>query len=213
MSPSAPPGSLTRAKRTLVPPVSQTRTGKGKAKSLIAAINAARGGSRSSGGTPFPGQNRLGSADSIAIRRRQTMPGFYEFFCGGGMARAGLEPEWRCLFANDIDPTQGRGLRGQLGKRPTPDRRCRLRFAPPTCPDSADLAWASFPCQDLSLAGAGAGLDGARSGAFWGFCSLCARSARAGTRAAPDRARERRRRAHLARAGRISPRSARRSKA
>ena len=31
-------------------------------------------------------------------------PTFYEFFAGDGMARAGLEPEWRCLFANDIDP-------------------------------------------------------------------------------------------------------------
>ena len=39
-------------------------------------------------------------------------------------------------------------------------------------PGAADLAWASFPCQDLSLAGAGAGLDGARSGAFWGFLSV-----------------------------------------
>ena len=33
-------------------------------------------------------------------------------------------------------------------------------------PGAADLAWASFPCQDLSLAGAGAGRDGKRSGAF-----------------------------------------------
>ena len=31
----------------------------------------------------------------------------------------------------------------------------------------ADLAWASFPCQDLSLAGGGAGLKGDRSGTFW----------------------------------------------
>ncbi len=28
---------------------------------------------------------------------------FYEFFCGTGMARAGLGPDWACLFANDID--------------------------------------------------------------------------------------------------------------
>jgi hypothetical protein len=28
-------------------------------------------------------------------------PGYYEFFAGGGMARAGLGPGWRCLFAND----------------------------------------------------------------------------------------------------------------
>ncbi|RYD64391.1 MAG: DNA (cytosine-5-)-methyltransferase, partial [Verrucomicrobiaceae bacterium] len=30
-------------------------------------------------------------------------------------------------------------------------------------------AWASFPCQDLSLAGGRAGLDGERSGTFWAF--------------------------------------------
>ena len=28
---------------------------------------------------------------------------FYEFFAGGGMARAGLGANWFCLFANDID--------------------------------------------------------------------------------------------------------------
>ena len=32
------------------------------------------------------------------------MPRFYEFFAGGGMARAGLGPGWSCAFANDIDP-------------------------------------------------------------------------------------------------------------
>jgi DNA (cytosine-5)-methyltransferase 1 len=39
-------------------------------------------------------------------------------------------------------------------------------------PGHADLAWASFPCQDLSLAGAGAGLAGSRSGAFKPFWKL-----------------------------------------
>ena len=47
-----------------------------------------------------------------------------------------------------------------------------MRSRPRDLPGLADLAWASFPCQDLSLAGAGAGLDGARSGAFWGFCAV-----------------------------------------
>ena len=32
---------------------------------------------------------------------------------------------------------------------------------------AASLAWASFPCQDLSEAGAGAGLNGYRSNALW----------------------------------------------
>ena len=44
-------------------------------------------------------------------------------------------------------------------------RRCRSARR-------ADLAWASPPCQDVSLAGARAGLDGARSGSFWGFWRL-----------------------------------------
>jgi DNA (cytosine-5)-methyltransferase 1 len=39
-------------------------------------------------------------------------------------------------------------------------------------PGVADLAWASFPCQDISLAGERAGLDGARSSTFWSFWSL-----------------------------------------
>ena len=98
------------------------------------------------------------------------MPGFYEFFCGGGMARAGLEPEWRCLFANDVDPRKGAAYAANWGSE-------QLRIADVASlraadlPGNADLAWASFPCQDLSLAGAGAELDGARSGAFWGFSS------------------------------------------
>ena len=98
------------------------------------------------------------------------MPGFYEFFCGGGMARAGLEPAWRCLFANDFDARKAAAYAANWGNE-------GLRVADVAAlgaddlPGRADLAWASFPCQDLSLAGAGAGLGGARSGAFWGFCS------------------------------------------
>lgn len=34
------------------------------------------------------------------------------------------------------------------------------------------MAWASFPCQDLSLAGKQRGLKGERSGSFWGFWRL-----------------------------------------
>jgi hypothetical protein len=41
-------------------------------------------------------------------------PGFYDFFCGSAVARVGLEPERRRLFANDVDPRKG-GLRRHLG--------------------------------------------------------------------------------------------------
>ena len=33
---------------------------------------------------------------------------FYEFFAGGGMARAGLGKQWHCLFANDSDPKKAK---------------------------------------------------------------------------------------------------------
>ena len=84
------------------------------------------------------------------------------------MARAGLGPEWQCLFANDIDPKKAAAYTDNWG-----EAEFKLGdiydLKTSDLPGHADLAWASFPCQDLSLAGAGAGLDGERSGAFWGF--------------------------------------------
>ncbi|MDP2765529.1 MAG: hypothetical protein Q8O54_11920, partial [Brevundimonas sp.] len=37
--------------------------------------------------------------------------GYYEFFAGGGMVRAGLGEGWRCLFANDFDPAKAAAYR------------------------------------------------------------------------------------------------------
>jgi DNA (cytosine-5)-methyltransferase 1 len=99
------------------------------------------------------------------------MHDFYEFFAGGGMVRAGLGPAWRCLFANDFDHKKGRVYRKNWGD-------VELRTADVgsltarEIPARANLAWASFPCQDLSLAGGGAGLKGRRSGTFWPFWKL-----------------------------------------
>ena len=96
---------------------------------------------------------------------------FYEFFAGGGMARAGLGSRWRCLFANDFDNkkavTYSENWRDDVLK--TKDVR---DVTPDELPGSPDLVWASFPCQDLSLAGMGAGLRGDRSGTFWPFWNL-----------------------------------------
>jgi DNA (cytosine-5)-methyltransferase 1 len=96
---------------------------------------------------------------------------FYEFFAGGGMARAGLGAGWRCLFANDFDPAKARTYRANWG-----DGDLRQGdvwgLSPADLPGQADLAWASSPCQDFSLAGARAGLDGGRSSAFHGFWRL-----------------------------------------
>ena len=98
-------------------------------------------------------------------------PAFYEFFAGAGMARAGLGKHWRCLFANDIDRKKAAAYRRNWGA----DGYLRGDIKDVTAedlPGRADLAWASFPCQDLSLAGCGAGLQGERSGTFWPFQRL-----------------------------------------
>jgi DNA (cytosine-5)-methyltransferase 1 len=96
---------------------------------------------------------------------------YYEFFAGGGMARAGLGDEWHCLFANDISAKKGDAYRANWGDD---DLWVGDVFKVKTkqLPGQADLAWGSFPCQDLSLAGNGLGLDGDRSGAFWGFWKI-----------------------------------------
>jgi DNA (cytosine-5)-methyltransferase 1 len=96
---------------------------------------------------------------------------FLEFFCGGGMARAGLGDGWRCLVANDIDAAKGRAYAANFGAERLAIQDVATLEAQ-AIPGRADLAWASFPCQDLSLAGAGAGLEGRRSGAFWPFWRL-----------------------------------------
>lgn len=98
-------------------------------------------------------------------------PTFYEFFAGGGMARAGLGDGWRCLFANDFDRKKCESYRANWGAGELVASDVR-DIATSHLPGCADLVWASFPCQDLSLAGAGAGLEGARSGTFWPFWDI-----------------------------------------
>lgn len=97
------------------------------------------------------------------------MPSFYEFFAGAGMARAGLGDGWTCLFANDFDAKKGQTYQdywGTGGELTIGDVR---KVKASDLPGQADLIWGSFPCQDLSLAGGGAGLKGERSGTFYPF--------------------------------------------
>ncbi|MGV9009024.1 DNA cytosine methyltransferase [Brevundimonas sp.] len=93
----------------------------------------------------------------------------YEFFAGGGMVRAGLGPDWTCRFANDIDARKAASYRANWGTGEELFVGDVAGIDPAQLSGQADLAWASFPCQDLSLAGAGRGLAGPRSGAFHGF--------------------------------------------
>lgn len=103
---------------------------------------------------------------------RSTPPTFLEFFAGGGMARLGLGDGWTCAFANDFDAVKAAAYRANFadaeGHLHTGDVFALSAEALPT----ADLAWASSPCQDFSLAGARAGLAGGKSSAFFGFWTL-----------------------------------------
>ena len=126
---------------------------------------------------PKPGlrypKKRLEPDNQLAPTREPilTVGTFYEFFAGGGMARAGLGPGWSCTFANEIDPKKAASYAANWGGKELKIGDIRdIKSA--DLPGNADLAWASFPCQDLSLAGSGAGLTGCRSGTFWSFWSL-----------------------------------------
>lgn len=99
------------------------------------------------------------------------MPDFFEFFAGGGMVRAGLGPNWTCRFANDVDPKKADSYIANWGPGNLVVDDIR-NVAPEDLTATADLMWGSFPCQDLSVAGGGAGLKGGRSGTFFPFMSL-----------------------------------------
>ncbi|MGM4962987.1 DNA cytosine methyltransferase [Tardiphaga sp. 1201_B9_N1_1] len=108
------------------------------------------------------------------------MPSYLEFFAGGGMVRAGLGGRWKCQFANDFDPLKARVYTDNWGdaeilQDDIHNVECEKLGR------RADLAWASFPCQDLSTAGNGLGLgqsggsNRTRSGTFWAFVDLMKR--------------------------------------
>lgn len=85
------------------------------------------------------------------------------------MARAGLGADWSCLFANDFDHKKGLTYQANWGTGGELKIGDIKLIKAADLPGQPDLAWGSFPCQDLSLAGGGAGLKGERSGTFYPF--------------------------------------------
>ncbi|MCP2298328.1 DNA (cytosine-5)-methyltransferase 1 [Nocardia amikacinitolerans] len=120
---------------------------------------------------------------------------------GMAMAGLRESGNWECLFANDIDKKKADSykanwLKGLDWEAHEPNELTAESGLPADADQSdgarvghllvcdvakvttkdlkghADLVWASFPCQDLSLAGNGAGLSGDRSGTFLPFWKL-----------------------------------------
>ena len=91
------------------------------------------------------------------LRKHQGRPRFLEFFAGSGLVAEGLAPYFDVAWANDLCTKKaavyaanhdfGRFHLGSIVDVKGSD-----------LPD-ATMSWASFPCQDLSLAGFTAGLN------------------------------------------------------
>lgn len=94
-----------------------------------------------------------------------------EFFAGMGLVRKALEQTgFEVVYANDISPVKQAlylsnfaGDEFHLGD---------IREVDGSQVPDVELVTASFPCTDLSVAGARAGLGGAESGLFWEFARV-----------------------------------------
>lgn len=92
-------------------------------------------------------------------------PPFLEFFAGSGLVAQGLKGYFRTAWANDICDKKAAVYTANHGAK---------HFYLGSVADvkgetlpNASLAWASFPCQDISLAGLTEGIYAARSGLVW----------------------------------------------
>jgi len=94
-----------------------------------------------------------------------------EFFSGIGLVRLAFESSgWRVIFANDIDPDKTEMYKANFGDAELV--RGDVHSIQPDVVPSCALYTASFPCNDLSLAGSMAGLNGKQSGAYWGLIRI-----------------------------------------
>jgi DNA (cytosine-5)-methyltransferase 1 len=89
-----------------------------------------------------------------------------EFFAGVGLVRAGLDEAGFCVvWANDIDASKRALYAANFDV--THFMLADVRAVRGDAVPDVELATASFPCTDFSLAGYRAGLSGEQSGMFW----------------------------------------------
>jgi len=83
---------------------------------------------------------------------KSSMRTFYEFFAGGGMARAGLGEGWRCLFANDFDEKKALSYKANWGSEHLVVTECRKGTGPGFSRVEAESCVGLIPLPGLSLA-------------------------------------------------------------
>lgn len=109
---------------------------------------------------------------SVHISRREAPLVCAEFFAGIGLVRLALEHQgWRVVFANDIDPKKAEMYRQNW---PNDDHLVVDDIHKLKADEllTCTLFTASFPCNDLSIAGRWEGLHGKESSSFWGLVRL-----------------------------------------
>ncbi len=92
-------------------------------------------------------------------------PSFLEFFAGSGLVAQGLKERFCIAWANDICGKKAAIYTANHGAKHF--HLGSIADLEGAALPNAPLAWASFPCQDLSLAGLTEGIHGARSGLVW----------------------------------------------
>ena len=98
---------------------------------------------------------------------------FAEFFAGIGLMRLGLEKEgWKAVFANDICRDKHEMYSAHFGNEGAHFFIEDIHNLGAEQIPSVTMATASFPCNDLSLAGMRKGLVGKQSSAYWGFVRI-----------------------------------------
>lgn len=96
-----------------------------------------------------------------------------EFFAGIGLMRLGLEGQgWSVVFANDIDSDKFDIYRSNFNCSDGHFVHEDIHKLSASQIPTVTLATASFPCNDLSLAGGRKGLHYGQSSAFWGFVDI-----------------------------------------
>lgn len=92
-------------------------------------------------------------------------PAFLEFFAGSGLVAQGLKDYFSPVWANDICSKKAAVY--TANHSPKHFHLGSIADVEGAALPGASLAWASFPCQDLSLAGLTGGIHAARSGLVW----------------------------------------------
>lgn len=108
--------------------------------------------------------------DLMSVAPQKT---FAEFFAGIGLVRMGLERQgWSVAFANDMDERKREMYDAHFSDADEHFKLGDIHDLSAKDVPTVTLATASFPCNDLSLAGSRNGLRGKQSSAFWGFIRI-----------------------------------------